>query len=121
VVPQDPASGPEWDFGDLRKRINSLPLTVAERAWYEDLAASSQTEELTNFREAIIHRVVRIHATVRPGCGPNTMTISPSTEAAGTEDAGLVLDRAAAFVEEHWRQFVVALSKWPLDPPTAPR
>jgi hypothetical protein len=104
-----PPEGQEWSFSQLRKKASTLKLSDAQEAWYHELTTSAEAADLTDFRHAIVHRVVRMDATVRPGPTPNTVTISPSTSSAGTGNAALTLRRTASYVEDRWREFVAAL------------
>ena len=89
--------------------MNGLRLTPSQRAWYDELATSTQAAEILDFRHAIIHRVVRIDATVSPGVS-SVMTISSSTAHPGSQDAVQQLHAVAAYVEARWREFIPALA-----------
>ena len=101
-----PQPGREHDFEDLRRRITDgrISLTKDEQQWFDAIATSNTGAELTDFRHAIIHRVVRQDVKVVIG-GTHSTTISPTTPAAGTEEAYIKLDRIAKFVEDRWREF----------------
>lgn len=104
-----PRPGKEWDFAQLSTGVGNLPLTPAQRAWYDNVALSPDAAELLDFRHAVIHRILRIDARVTPGVS-SSMLFSPSTDAVGTERAEDQLPRIAAFVEATWREFILALA-----------
>ena len=56
-----PRSGREHDFEDLRRRTTDGRISLAngEQQWFDAIAMSVSGKELTDFRHAIIHRVVR--------------------------------------------------------------
>ena len=56
-----PRSGREHDFEDMRRRITDgrISLFKGEQQWFDAIATSAPGQELTDFRHAIIHRVVR--------------------------------------------------------------
>ena len=106
-----PPENREWDFNNLLDRLadGRVSLTTNEQEWVDVIDHSEEWEELTNLRNAIIHRIVSQSATVRPG-GQHTYTISPSTtQPPGPEEARVTLDRLVQFAEERWRQFWAAL------------
>lgn len=101
-----PPAGREHDFEDLRRRVTDgrTSLNQGERRWFDTVATSATGAELTDFRHAIIHRVVRQDVRVVTG-GTHSTIISPTTGSAGTEEADITLDRVATFVEERWWEF----------------
>lgn len=101
-----PPAGREHDFEDLRRRVlgGRTSLTKSEQEWFDVVATSTTGGELTDLRHAVIHRVVRQDVRVVIG-GTHSTTISPSTAAAGTEEATITLDRVATFVEDRWHDF----------------
>jgi hypothetical protein len=101
-----PRVGREHDFEDLRRRVKDgrTSLTKGEQQWFDAVATSATGGELTDFRHAIVHRVVRQDVRVVIGETHSTI-ISPSTASAGTEEAYTTLDRLATFVEDRWQEF----------------
>ena len=99
-----PKQGRDHDFGDLTRQVSTGAVTLApkQRRWYDTILSQPDGQQLTTFRDAIVHRVIRQDA--RVGGFPRT-SIAPSTSTSGIEEASILLQRIAAFAEARWREF----------------
>jgi hypothetical protein len=94
----------QHDFTYLRNATGRIRLADNERSWYEAINQSNRGTDLTAFRDATVHRVVRQDTAVVIG-GEHSTYLSPFLAVPGSEEAREQLDGLATFVEERWSEF----------------
>ena len=104
-----PDSGYDFDFGDLQAQRKQVGLTPTQDDWFLSVSGSHHYRQLTDYRGAALHRIMRQSVTVRPGYDQQERLVSSSTDIAPKLDAEDLADQITGFVLDRWREFWPAL------------